>query len=146
MAAIARNASGTWKVWEDLWFYMTSTLGFTDIKMHLKVPFKAPDQMRYFEMSKALSPHHYRETVENPVRTKALLHAWTIYRARKNGWAAAKAYRVRHLARMIASLKAGVRAADTRERPRIPLLENAAAHKWLEKWVPDVVQEMLQEP
>ena len=36
MAAVARHASGTWKVWEDLWFYMTETPGFTDIKMHMK--------------------------------------------------------------------------------------------------------------
>ena len=28
VAAIARHASGTWKVWEDLWFYMTETPGF----------------------------------------------------------------------------------------------------------------------
>jgi hypothetical protein len=39
VAAVARHAPGTWKVWEDLWFYMTETLGFTDIKMHMKTPF-----------------------------------------------------------------------------------------------------------
>ena len=39
VAAVARHASGTWKVWQDWWFYMTETPGFTDIKIHMKTPF-----------------------------------------------------------------------------------------------------------
>jgi hypothetical protein len=146
VAAIARHASGTWKVWEDLWFYMTATPGFTDIKMHLKTPFRTPEQMGRFQMSKALSPHHYGETVANPVKTRLLLRAWTIYRARMNGWAAARPGRGRHVASMMASLRDEIRSADSRKRPSMPLLEHPAAHKWLEKWVPDLVLEFLQGP
>jgi hypothetical protein len=144
-AAIARHASGTWKVWEDLWFYMTETPGFTDIKMHLKKSFCTDEHMGRTEMSKALSPHHYGETVANPVKTRLLLQAWAFYRARlKAGWAEARPGRGRHLASMVVLLKTAVRAADTRQRPRVPLLEHTAAHKWLEKWVPDLVLELLQ--
>jgi hypothetical protein len=146
VAAIARHASGTWKVWEDLWFYMTATPGFTDIKMHLKTPFRTPEQMGRFQMSKALSPHHYGETVANLVKTRLLLRAWTIYRARMNGWAAARPGRGRHVASMMASLRDEIRSADSRKRPSMPLLEHPAAHKWLEKWVPDLVLEFLQGP
>ena len=146
VAAAARHASGTWKVWEDLWFYMTETPGFTDIKMHMKTPFRTPEQMGRFQMSKALSPHHYGETVANPVKTRLLLRAWIIYRARMNGWSEARPGRGRHVASMMASLRVGIRSADTRERPRMPLLEHPAAHKWLEKWVPDVVLELLKCP
>ena len=45
VAAVARHTSGTWKIYEDLWFYMTQTPGFTDIKMHMKTPFRIVDQM-----------------------------------------------------------------------------------------------------
>jgi hypothetical protein len=69
VAAIARHASGTWKVYEDLWFYMTQAPGFTDIKMHMKGPFRSVEQMGYFEMSKAVSPHHYGETRDNLVNS-----------------------------------------------------------------------------
>ena len=143
-AAIARHASGTWKVWEDLWFFRTETPGFTDIKMHLKKSFCTDEHMGRTEMSKALSPHHYGETVANPVKTRLLLQAWAIYRARLGGWAEARPGRGRHVASMMVSLKTAVRAADTRQRPRFPLLEHPAAHKWLEKWVPDLVLELLQ--
>ena len=146
VAAAARHASGTWKVWEDLWFYMTETPGFTDIKMHMKTPFRTPEQMGRFQMSKALSPHHYGETLANPVKTRLLLRAWVIYRVRMNGWAEARPGRGRHVASMMASVRDRIRSADTRERPRMPLLEHPAAHKWLEKWVPDVVLELLKCP
>ena len=101
-------------------------------------------QMGCFQMSKALSPHHYGETVANPVKTRLLLKAWMIFRARMNGWADARPGRQRHVASMMASLRDGVRAADTRERPRFPLLEHPAAHKWLQEWVPDLVLELLE--
>ena len=90
VAAIARHASGTWKVLEDLCFCMTETPGFTDIKMHMKPPFRTEEQMGRFQMSKALSPHHYGEAVANPVKTRLLLKAWAIFRARVNGWAEAR--------------------------------------------------------
>ena len=64
VAAIARHASETWKVWEDLWFYMTETPGFTDITMHMKPLVRIPQQMGRYQMSKALPPHRYGETVE----------------------------------------------------------------------------------
>ena len=144
-AGIERHASGTWKVWEDLWFYRTETPGFTDIKMHLKRSFCTDEHMGRTEMSKALSPHHYGETRDNPVKTRLLLQAWAIYRARlKAGWAEARPGRGRHVASMMVSLKTAIRAADTRQRLRVPLLEHPAAHKWLEKWVPDLVQELLR--
>ena len=102
--------------------------------------------MGYFEMSKALSPHHYGETRDNPVKTRLLLESWAIYRARKNGWAELRPCRGRHVVKMLARLKAGIRAADTREPLRIPLLENRATHKKLQERVPDLVQELLQSP
>jgi hypothetical protein len=130
-AGIERHASGTWKVYEELWFYMTQTPGFADIKMHMKTPFRTPEQMGRFQMSKALSPHHYGETLANPVKTRLLLQAWAIYRARlKAGWAEARPGRGRHVASMMVSLKTAIRAADTRQRPRVALLEHPAAHSW----------------
>jgi hypothetical protein len=125
---------------------MTQTPGFTDIKMHMKNPFKTTEQTGRVQMSKALSPHHYGETTDNLVKTRLLLESWAIYMARLNGWAALRACRGRHVVKMLARLKAGIRAADTREPLRIPLLENQAAHNKLQTWVPDLVQELLQSP
>jgi hypothetical protein len=125
---------------------MTQTPGFTDIKMHMKIDFRIVDQMESYEMSKALSPHHDGETTDNPAKTRLLLGSWAIYRAKLNGWAEARDCRGRHVAKMLARLKAGIRAADTREPLRIPLLENQAAHNTLQTWVPDLVQELLQSP
>ena len=31
-----RAAAGTWNIWEGVWFYMTQTPGFTDLKMHMR--------------------------------------------------------------------------------------------------------------
>jgi hypothetical protein len=45
VAAVARHASGTWKIYDDCWFYMTQTLGFIDLKMHMKTPFRTVLQM-----------------------------------------------------------------------------------------------------
>ena len=35
--AAPRAASGTWNIWEGLWFYMTQTPGYTDVKIHMRV-------------------------------------------------------------------------------------------------------------
>ena len=142
LAQAARRAAGTWKVYEDLWFYMTQAVGYTDVKMLMKQGFKP--LMGRFQMFKALAPQHYGETTDNYVKTHLLLQAWAIWRAKLNGWSDERQGRVRQVATMRTRLKAGIRAADTREPLGFPLLENAAAHRKLHLWVPDVVQELLQ--
>ena len=69
-----------------------------------------------------------------------MLKAWAIYRARLDGWASARPCRLRQLANMTEDLVREIHAVDGRHRLVEPFLQDAPSHKWLLKWVPDIVQ------
>ena len=137
--AIARHAPGTWKVWEGTWFYATKTPGFTDVKVIMKQPFRnLTSGMGSTGMSKALSPHHYGEEWENPIKTMILLKCWCIWRARHLGWARQKECRLREVDRQVQRITQEITAEQAGIANR-PLLGSVAAEKLMAKWVPDIV-------
>ena len=134
-----RHAPGTWKMWEGTWFYATKTPGFTDVKCHMKAPFRnVTSGMGIAGMSKALTPHHYGDDWNDPWRTMLLLRAWCIWRGRLHGWARAKECRQREIDRQVGGLEADLRRAQSGQ-PAKPLLGSEAAHRLLAKWVPGIV-------
>jgi len=138
-----RRAAGTWKVWESQWFFMTQTPGFLDLKVQLKVPLRnVSEGMGVTEMSKALSPHLVGggDTIAQPVRTKFLLRAWTIWRSRWLGWAAQKEYRLREVAVQEGELEAELRAFA----PPSPgwSLGSTFADEQLYLWVRELVERL----
>ena len=84
-------------------------------------------------MSKALYPHHYGETWEEPVNTVIRLKCWAVWRARWIGWARAKECRGRELARQVERLLAEIVIAQE-GFPSRPLLGSTAAEALLAKW------------
>ena len=96
-------------------------------------------------MSKALSPHHYDEDWDNPVRTLILLKCWCIWRARHLGWAKSKDCRLREVQRQVDRVTQELKAAQTGLDER-PLLGSAAAEHLLHKWVPDIFGQLVVGP
>jgi len=66
-----------------------------------------------------------------------ILRAWSIWRAKQGGWAAARESRARELAAQVVRFEADLRAAQGAEAP--PLLGSARAHREISEWVPEVV-------
>ena len=136
---VTRHAAGTWKIWEGTWFYATKAPGFTDVKLLMKQPFRnVSTGMGVAMMSKALSPHHYGETWEEPVKTIILLKCWGVWRARWIGWCRQKDCRQREVSRQVERLTAEIISVQ-RALPARPLLGSLAAETLLGKWVPDIV-------
>ena len=84
--------------------------------------------------------------LESDWNTMLLLRSWSIWRARLEGWARRKEYRQREVQRQVAVLTTDIRRAHEEHELHLrePLLISAEAHSHLSKWVPDVVQSVLQ--
>ena len=137
--ALPRHAPGTWKVWENMWFYMTKTPGWVDVKIWVKHSFRnVTTGMGTMFCSKTLTPHHYEDEWEDPWKTFLLLRSWAIWRARLGGWAKQRDGRLRELERQVARFEADLRAGQAKVEGLV-LLGSAPAQALLEKWVPDVV-------
>ena len=134
-----RHAPGTWTTWESLWFYMTQTPGWLDLKIHLKGPLRnVSTGMGTEEMSKTMSPHLVGEQLDSPIRAKLLLRAWAVWRAKRHGWAAQRSCRMREVERQLEALERDISVVPGR------LLGHAHADAQLKKWVPDLVERLLR--
>ena len=130
-------------MWEGLWFYMTQTPVYLDVKVHIKSPLcNYTTGMGREEMSKTLTCWHYGEMQTHPVRTKLLLRAWCVWRSQKRDWATAKDSRTRELCALRDALEVDLRVAHGNPL-RKPLLHNDRAHRWLQLWVPELVRKLL---
>ena len=141
-----RHPAGTWKIWENQWFYMTQTPGWIDIKCWMKMPFRTVTHgMGTTNMSKTITPYHYGDLWENPWRSKLLLRSWCIWRARWQGWARAKECRAREVQSQVDRLIADLRDAHVQEGLALvkPLLASVSGHQLLVRWSSDVVQAIL---
>ena len=89
-------------------------------------------------MSRQVTPRDYGETREEPVRSLLLLRAWTLWRARQNGWADARSCRIRHFAEQEALLEIDMKALGA----PCGLLGNAKANSVLWEMVPSLVERL----
>ena len=94
------------------------------------------------EKSKTLTPYHYGDALDDPWRTKILLRAWALHRARQRGWAAAREGRQREAARQADGICEDIRRSPL-GAPAEPLLGSRAAHQLLKKWVPREVAALV---
>ena len=142
-----RVASGTWNIWEGAWAYMSHKPGYTDIKMHIRGSLCKDDGggMGRVHPGKALTPAQYGDSLADPWRTKILLRAWALHRARYGDWITQREGRQREAQLQSDGICEGLRRAQG-GAPRVPLLDNKAAHRWLLKWVPDEVDRVLERP
>ena len=139
---LPRHAPGTWKIWENLWFYMTKTPGFADVKILVRHCFRnVTNGMGHTNMSKALTPHHYKDDWDDPWRTCLLLRSWSLWRARWQGWAKQKSCRLRELEKQEARFEMDLRAAQA-NISSVLLLGTTQSEALLKKWVPDVAQRL----
>ena len=135
-AQMWRHPRGTWKVAESAWFYISQTDGWIDIKVWMKTALRKPNPgMGKHFMSKTLRPYVYGEHVKDCPKTIALLRAWSVWRSRWAGWAAAKDSRMREVQRMEAEVEAVVRH-HAGSPPTAPLFGSVQAHQQLQDWMP----------
>ena len=86
------------------------------------------------QVSKAAAPAHFHEPRDRPLRSRAVLRSWALWRARQRGFAEGTAYRRRvfdlelgKLRDELAALGHGGRTGD------------AHADAWIEAWTPDAL-------
>jgi hypothetical protein len=136
-----RLPAGTERIHDDLWFFMNKSSVYRDVRMSVKGHLSKTTLMGAWSQHKALTPHHYGDTWEDPRRTICLLKAWAVWRSTCGGWARARECRQRHLAKMTGDLAAEIRvlcAGDVSE----PLWGYVKAERWLTNWVPDILVEL----
>ena len=142
-----RHPPGTWKIWDGTWFYATKTPGWIDVKCWLKWQFRTSGEgLGTTAMSRTLTPYHYGDDWNDPWKTLLLLRAWSIWRARWQGWAREKDYRLREVTRQVQRFVTDLRSAHSDHHLPLqrPLLASDPAHNLLQKWTPDVVALLVQ--
>ena len=127
-------------LWEDVYFYVY--LGKNDyVEMRMRAQFKRPvaeGGMGASLMSRRVTPRDFGDTMEDPVRSLLVLRAWALWRARKDGWADARACRARHFAEQETLLLRDVQKLGAPCR----LLGHAKANAVLREIAPDLVVRM----
>ena len=68
-AVVEKMPAGTWTVWQSLWFYMTKTPGYTDMKMWVKGSLRNDTSgLGTKNLSKTITPKHYGDEWDTPWR------------------------------------------------------------------------------
>ena len=138
-----RHPAGTWTIWSSMWVYITRHPKFSDIKCRVKSPLRnAETGLGVRGWSKTITPRHYGEIVDDPVRSILLLRSWSLWRVQQLGRAAARECRRRELDRQQSRLEADLRAA-LGEAATVPFFGSQVAHDLFVFWVPDLVARLI---
>ena len=125
-------------LWENGYFYIADNTGKDEsVKIYMFDCWSLPPPAgmgRSPQMSKTLTPRHYSETRESPIRSFLLLRAWMLWRFAQHGWAMAERGRHRQYDEDFAELLREIRKLGYADR----LLGNAEANKLLQLWVPEL--------
>ena len=97
-----------------------------------------PEGMGNYNISKQLTPRHYGEQCDDPVRSLLLMRAWALWRARQGAWAIAQRGRERHFRDQEILLEQDIRALHSKRR----LLGDRKANSLLMAWTPDIVERL----
>ena len=126
-------------LWADPYFSVWGHPNVDFLRMVMREQWRRPlpDGMGVVAGSKQLTPRHYGEHCNDPVRSLLLFRAWALWRARQNGWANAQRGRARHFREQASLLEQDITALDCR------LLGNAKANSLLKSWAPDIVERLL---
>ena len=125
-------------LWENGYFYIADNTGKDEsVKIYMFDCWSLPPPAgmgRSPQMSKTLTPRHYGETRDSPIRSFLLLRAWMLWRFAQHGWAMAERGRHRQYDEDFAELLGEIRKLAYADR----FLGNAEANKVLQLWVPDM--------
>ena len=131
-------------LWDNRYFFIADNTGHPDVKMnmHKYWSYDPPGGMGLVGRSKTLTPAHYGESREDPVRSFLMLRAWMLWRVKQDGWVDWDRGRQRHFAEEAIVLERKIAALEP--RPNGKLLGNAKADALLKGWVPDICARLLQ--
>ena len=131
-------------VYDNNYFYIPDNEGYPDVNMYAHTHWTAKPPLGLGTKptcSKTVTPTHYGETRENPVRSWMLLRGWMSWRATREGWAARAPGRCRLFADEAARLERDIQ----RLQPQTDgVLGHKDATRKLEAWVPDIVARLRQ--
>ena len=125
-------------VWHNQYFTMSDPASTRDrrVIMTIKKNYQGKDGMGTTQLSKTLTPSHYGESNEYPIRSMMLLRAWSLWRGNANGWSSQNVGRARYLEDEKTKLAHEIKKLGGQGDS---LLGNAAADKLLKEWMPDLV-------
>ena len=139
-AAPSQRRHGLKPLWSDDYFWIwDSDSDFLKVRVRSRFTEPSPLGMGPWLMSKQVTPREFGETRDEPVRSLLLLRAWTLWRARQNGWAEDRSCRKRHFQEQEALLERDVKAFCAPCR----LLGNATANAVLRELIPSLVERLL---
>ena len=131
-------------LYDNNYFYIPDNEGYPDVNMYVHKHWTAKPPLGLGTKptcSKTVTPTHYGETRENPVRSWMLLRVWMIWRATREGWAA----RAPGCCRLFADEAARLERDIQRLQPQTDgVLGHKDATRKLEAWVPDIVARLRQ--
>ncbi|CAK0870746.1 unnamed protein product [Prorocentrum cordatum] len=128
-------------LWDNGFFYIPDNTGNPDVKivMHEGWSHPPPGGMGDKNRSKTLTPAHYGESRDDPVRSVIVLRCWMLWRAGSNGWSAAHPGRARDFAEEAGRLQ---REIQDLQPLAGGLLGHPRADARLREWVPDIVAQL----
>ena len=123
--------------WSDPYFSVWGHPNSEFVKIAMRDVWRspAPEGMGTANSTKQVTPRHYQEKCDDPIRSLLLLRAWGLWRARQGGWANAQRGRARHFREQEVLLEGDVKALGSKCR----LLGDHKANSMLKSWVPDIV-------
>ena len=124
-------------LWEDPYFVVYSYASTECVKAYARAAWcsPAPKGIGTSSVTKTLTPRHYGDSLDDPIKSLLLLRAWCIWRASQHGWADASRGRSRHFKDQAELLEQDVKALGSKDR----LLDSGRANTLLKSWVPKIV-------
>ena len=140
-----RQASGTWVVWNDAYFFMSKRPDLAEVRISMYRQWYEKgvgDGLGRYAMSKSLTPSVYSESwPESAPKFQILLRAWACTRmAGALLWLKGRECRRRELAAKEAHLAAELRGLGEADR----LLGNSKLNKTLKQWAPRIYEAALE--
>ena len=99
-----------------------------------------PEGVGTTNVSRQLTPRHYGEGCDDPVRSLLLARAWALWRARQGGWADSQRGRARHFREQEILLERDVRSLHS----ECLMLGDKKANSLLKGWAPDIVAKLVR--
>ena len=124
-------------LWEDPYFVAYKYAKNEIVKVMMRHCWCTPEPigMGTSSCSKQVTPRHYKDSFEDPIKSLLLVRAWCIWRASRRGWADASRGRSRHFKDQAELLEQDVKAVGCEDR----LLGSHKANNLLKAWVPKIV-------
>ena len=127
-------------VWHVQYFHVADPAASREQRVLIKINknWLGKGGMGATQQSKTLTPSHYGESHENPIRSMMLLRAWSLWRATANGWSSKKVGRARFFDDQRKKFAHELKKFSAQTEGD-SILGTSKADKLLRDWVPDLV-------